>query len=239
MPATPSRFSAFSVPLHYWLPCAVLALLLALFPQIDLFVSRQAYTQGQGFLYGHHPLVSALDPVTNFASALFVAAVAGWWLLGQVARGLPKVAGRFAAFVVLVFLCGPLIPVSLGLKQHWGRERPHMVTEFGGERVFTPYYLPTGTCEDDCSFSSGHTARGFYFLALAIYAYGQGWPRRRFVLSGALAFGLLAGGLRILEGKHYISDVAFSAFIVTYAAWVVYGLLYGRNPAGEPIKPQS
>lgn len=232
---SPLRLSAFSVPLRYWLPCALLLLALALFPQIDLAVSGFAYAQGQGFLYGHHPLVDALDPLTNYAAIVFVSLVAAWWLLRRVAKGLPRISDRFAAFLVLVFLCGPLIPVSLGLKQHWGRERPFMVSEFGGDRVFTPYYLPTGTCEQDCSFSSGHTARGFYFLALAVFAYGQGWPRRRLVLAGALGFGLLAGALRIVEGKHYLSDVAFSAIIVSYAAWVVYGALYGRNPAGEDI----
>jgi lipid A 4'-phosphatase len=129
----------------------------------------------------------------------------------------------------LAFAIGPVLIVSLGLKEHWGRVRPMETTLFAGQGEFTPYYLPTGTCETDCSFTSGHSSRGFFFMAVAIAAYGLGWRHRHAILAGAVAFGVLTATLRIVEGKHFLSDVTLSSFIVTYVAWVLFAMLYPRE----------
>lgn len=226
------NLAAFKVPLAVFLPCFVIALLLALFPQIDVTVSGWFYDRAKGFPYGHLPWVEAVSYVTSFGSGIFVLGCLGFWCWARLGWPMPQVfrririSNRMMAYLFLVFLIGPLLIVGYGLKENWGRVRPVETTLFGGEGAFTPYYMPTGTCDTDCSFSSGHSSRGFYFIALAIAAYRFGWRYRHAIFAASLSFGVLAATLRVIEGNHFVSDVTFSAFIVSYIAWVLFGVIF-------------
>lgn len=226
--ASRSLLSAFRVRWYYVVPALAVALVLAVFPGIDLAVSEMVYDAGRGGFYlGHSLLMDVLQEVTSYASAVFLLGCLGWWLVVQRVRDVRwRVSDRMMAYLLLAFLIGPVLVVSLGFKEHWGRNRPVETANFGGEARFQPYYLPYGVCEDDCSFSSGHSSRGFYFMALAIAAYGLGWAHRRLILASAIGFGSLAAGLRVIEGKHFLSDVTLSAIIVTYVAWVLFRLIF-------------
>lgn len=234
------NLAAFKVPLVVFLPCIAIALTLALFPQIDIAVSNLFYDPALGvFPYGDLPWIVNVSYVTSLGSAAFVMACAGFWLWARLGWPMPKwfkcirISNRMMAYLFLVFLIGPLLIIGYGLKENWGRMRPHEVTQFGGEGTFTPYYMPTGKCDTDCSFSSGHSSRGFYFLALVIAAYRFGWRCRHAIFAGALAFGFLAASLRVVEGKHFLSDVTLSAFIVGYLAWVLFGLIFERQDPSQ------
>lgn len=223
-----SLLSAFHLPWYFTLPALGIALLLAFVPEIDIAVSHAVYDGALGgFYFSHYGIMDVLDVVTSYASGLFVLGCLAWWLVVQRKyKTNTRLSDRMIAFLLLVYLIGPVLIVSLGFKEHWGRMRPVEVTLFGGEEPFLPYYLPNGICEDDCSFPSGHSSRGFYFMALAVAAYGFGWRQRRVILASAIGFGTLAAALRILEGKHFLSDVTLSAIIVSYVAWVVFRLAF-------------
>lgn len=224
--------SAFRLPWYFAVPVLAVALLFALFPQIDLAVSRAVYDPAQGgFYYGRYPIADVLDVFTSIASSVLLVGYLLWWLVVQRKWQVKwRVSDRMIAYLLLAFLIGPVLIVSLGFKEHWGRMRPVEVTEFGGSEPFLPYYLPHGICEDDCSFPSGHSARGFYFVAFAIAAYGFGWAHRRLILASAIGFGCLTAAMRILEGKHFLSDVTFSAIIVSYVAWGTFRLVFRHKP---------
>lgn len=225
--------SPFKIPLPIALVCLTIAVILAWFPQIDIAVSRYFYDPQLGFVHGKAEWVRAVSHVTSFAGAIFVLLCVGWWMLGKMWPLSKPIPTRLMAYFLLVFVIGPVMIVNFGLKENWGRVRPIETTLFDGKGDFTPYYLPTGACESDCSFTSGHSSRGFFFMAVAIAAYGLGWRHRHLILTGAVAFGLLAATLRIIEGKHFLSDVTLSAFIVTYIAWVLYGFLLA------PLRPEN
>ena len=120
---------------------------------------------------------------------------------------------------------GPVLLVNFGLKEHWGRARPADVVQFGGSELFTPYYQPTDQCASDCSFVSGHSSRGFYFVALAFLL--QGWASRWRVPMQVLlvAYACQAAITRVVVGQHYASDVLGAAILISYIAWVGYRLL--------------
>jgi lipid A 4'-phosphatase len=84
-------------------------------------------------------------------------------------------------------------------------------------------------CDDNCSFPSGHAALGFWTLSLALLA-----PRRhrRSAVGAALAFGLFMGVVRIAQGGHFLSDVAYSGLIVTGLTMGLYRLV--RKAADNP-----
>lgn len=219
---------AFYVPLRYALPALFVLAVLAAFPAIDIAVTESVYAvEYGGFYLGRNVLLDMLGHVTSLSSAVFVAGCFGWWLVVQRRFAVQwRINNRLMAYIALVFIVGPVLVVSFGFKEHWGRERPHDVVEFGGAGTFTPYYSPEGVCESDCSFPSGHSSRGFYFMALAIAAYGLGWQQRRVILAGAIGFGVMTATLRILEGRHFLSDVTLSAVIVTYISWVLFRLIF-------------
>lgn len=227
--------NVFWAPWWMAVPMVALFIVFAVFPEIDMKVSGSVYNAATGGFYlGHPHWMDYADYITSFGSTVALAAVVVWWLIG---KGLPvrgKVPGRVVAYLLLAFLIGPVLTISLGFKEHWGRNRPVEVTEFGGAAPFTPYWNTTGKCESDCSFPSGHSSRGFIFMAAAIAAFGLGWRYRYAMLAAALAIGVSAATFRIMEGKHFLSDVTLSACIVIYLSWVLFRFMYPESRLPQP-----
>ncbi|MEP2555820.1 MAG: phosphatase PAP2 family protein [Rhizobiaceae bacterium] len=123
---------------------------------------------------------------------------------------------------IITGLVGPLLVVNLMLKEYWGRPRPVQTLFFGGDN---PYIVPgdiSNFCQSNCSFVSGEAAAAFWMLALMFYFAGRN--RKRFlivatVLAAAISF------LRVIFGRHYISDVVtaglISIFLIAFAVWLL------------------
>jgi len=196
---------------------------------IDLRIARWIWhVQGDRFqppTGWFYPIYVGLRPLI-YAIAGVVAALAIANAVWR--RNWLGVDRRVAAFVLLSLALGPGLAVDLGLKDYWGRARPRDMVEFGGARFYTPPFLPTDQCADNCSFVSGHAALAFSLVTLAFLAP----PRRRsmaFVAFGA--FGLFVGAMRMLQGAHFLSDVLFAGFVVIGIAALLAGLVLRPPPS--------
>ncbi|MBI3445339.1 MAG: phosphatase PAP2 family protein [Magnetospirillum sp.] len=192
---------------------------LLVFPEIDLGAARLFFDPiGHGFPFRSHPLgefARKTVPVILFALAALVA------LAGLAAalrkRDVAGISPRMAAFVVASLALGPGLVVNTILKDHWGRARPSTIAEFtppaqqASAFHYTLPLMPSDQCQDNCSFPSGHAALGFWTLSFALLAPPR---RRRKAVTAALGFGLLMGLVRMAQGGHFLSDVAFSGIIV-------------------------
>ena len=225
-------WKVFTLPLPYGAAFALWAVLLAFFPGIDLSISHLFFDETAGtFLSARMTWLHAISFSANLLVFGFLALVAGLYLLGLVRRRPLLVRERILSYFLLAFILGPTLLVTFGLKEHWGRSRPADVVEFGGTHQFTPYYLPSDECQTDCSFSSGHSVRSFYFLTLyfAALAMGVAAKRRRQVLACVIAYGSLIALVRLAEGRHFFSDVTASAIFMAYIALVLYRVMLLRD----------
>jgi lipid A 4'-phosphatase len=190
---------------------------LVLFPQIDIGVSALFFkAEGRSFPFRVHPVgefARKILPIFLFVAAGLIA------LAGAASAALKRpVAGirpPMALLVVASLALGPGLVVNIILKDNWGRARPSTITQFNAGHTpalrHTPPLVISDQCADNCSFPSGHAALGFWTVSLALIAPPR---RRRAAMAAALGFGLVMGAVRIAQGGHFLSDVAFSGVIV-------------------------
>ena len=191
-----------------------------LFPGIDLWASGLFYRPGAGFFLGDWlPFRLIHSGMHELVAAIIIAGAA--LLIAALWRRRPVfgVDARAAVFLLLVLAIGPGLVVNTLFKDHWGRARPAQITAFGGDKRFTPPFVPSPECRRNCSFPAGDPAVGFYFVSAA-FLLAAPWRRR--AIGGALVLGAGIGIVRIAQGGHFLSDVIASGFFVTATSWLLY-----------------
>jgi membrane-associated PAP2 superfamily phosphatase len=164
-------------------------------------------------LYHYGPLPGLLIGIVGGAIGT-VACLVGRW----------DTWGKAGLFLLLMLLLGPGLAVNTIFKPHWGRPRPNQVDRFGGDHAFLRVGEP-GWNSQLKSFPSGHASMGFYLFAPA-FLFFRRQPRLAlaFLLLGLLA-GAGLGVTRVVQGRHFPSDVLWSAGMVYYSGLLAYLLL--------------
>lgn len=198
----------------------VAAIVFSVFPGIDLWMSGLFYQPAGGFhlkdswwavaLYESIPIIAITVGVGSLLLLVHN-------LVGK--RQYGALSNRFLLFVLAALAIGPGLVVNAGFKDNWGRARPRDVTEFAGERNFTPALQPTDQCERNCSFVAGHPSVVFWLAALGFAVAAR--KRRTGIFIAVAALGLVAGLGRIVQGGHFLSDVIFSGISVFVVVWVL------------------
>jgi len=200
----------------------VFALLVALFvafPQIDLAVSGSFFNAPRGWISPTDDAFRALAyrglPRLGLSMLLILA---GLLLLGTIKRFSRLRARRvFLGFLLASALLGPVLLVDYSLKGHFGRARPATVQQFGGDRQFTPAFIPANQCIGNCSFVSGHVATAAFIMAFGWL--GAPAIRRRWLLA-SLAFAGYFAWARMTAGGHFLSDTIFAWFATYFCLWL-------------------
>jgi lipid A 4'-phosphatase len=204
---------------------AISSLLFVLFPAIDLGISRMLFDDGL-FLPANWATF-AHDSVPYFLG-VSLSSISGLYLYNRVfGRGLCGIDGKRVSYLLLVLVLGAGLVVNGILKDDFGRARPRDVEEFGGSKHFTPAFVISQECDDNCSFSSGDGAGAFFALALAL-ALG----RKRAVLVAAVSYGVVVSSSRVATGAHFFSDSVVSFFVMLISADVLFHYLV--LPEAEP-----
>jgi lipid A 4'-phosphatase len=133
------------------------------------------------------------------------------------------ISTRSAFFLIVSLALGPGLLVNVVLKEGWARPRPGMVTEFGGDYTFMPWWDPRGACDSNCSFVSGETSSAVWTAAPAMLAPP---PWRYLALAAAGLYGIAFASIRMLAGGHFLSDVIFAAIFTGLVIWTVHGFLF-------------
>jgi len=197
-------------------------LVFAIWPGLDIWVSGLFFDAARGGF----PLAesAALEVVRNLIwnaaiLALLVALVFGCYAL--LATPAPAVPGRVWGFMISLVVLGPFLLVNGILKAFWGRARPADTVDFGGNLPFSPPWEIAGNCPSNCSFVSGEAA-GVACLALilGVLFWHSVSDKRRFFWA-LVALVVLGASLRVLKGRHYLSDVIWSVLMMVTLAHVL------------------
>lgn len=206
-----------------------LVTLFALAPTLDIAVARIFYVGDNRFAFSPPSLGDfTRESLRWLFRAAVAASVAGLVLAVFRGRRLLGWSFRAWAFAFSAFTLGVGVVTGLLLKGLWGRARPHLITEFGGEAKFTPALIPADQCSWNCSFVSGEASNIFMLgFILVLLLAPRDW--RAWVV--AVAGGLFSGYIRVGAGGHFLSDVTLAGVLMALVALGLHWWMFVRSPA--------
>lgn len=190
--------------------------LFATWPTIDIWVASLFYQPIAGFAVSQSALANGLrHSIWAFVILMFLvsclssAAPAKWhtW------TGVPRTLWLYC---VALYICGPVVLVNYILKGYVGRARPAQTELFGGDSQFSPAFQVVAECPRNCSFVSGEAA-GAVTMALCVWVLTMVGRKTRWTTFSrlvAIAMAVVAAGLRVAKGRHFLSDVWFAAILM-------------------------
>ncbi|CUA93928.1 phosphatase PAP2 family protein [Pannonibacter indicus] len=206
----------------------VVSLVFLAVPGLDLLASGLFYTPGEGFTAASSPFLQKLRYLGPYLVQT-VAVICGFVLLLKLL--LPELPPlmplRKPVFLLSTLVLGPGILVNTILKNNWGRPRPVMVEQFGGDLPFIPVWLKTDWCSTNCSFVSGEGSASMWLMALA-FVVPKSW--RPAVVLTILPLMLALSVNRVAFGGHFLSDTLLAWGLTFLVLLSVYWLLYVRTP---------
>jgi|SRR5262245_20155520 len=208
---------------------AVAGIVFAVYPELDLAISRPFYdAASQDFPLRFHPTLAWLRSESMWVvTALIAPAVVALVLKLLLPFTRMLMSGRAAVFLIATLILGPGLFVNVLMKDYWPRSRPIDVPEFGGSERFVPWWDPRGVCPKNCSFVAGESAGAFWALAPAALT-PPAW--RPLAYAAAVAFGTAVGGLRVVFGGHFFTDVVFAGISMFLIVWLMHGVIYRWRP---------
>ncbi|MGH6736461.1 MAG: phosphatase PAP2 family protein [Methyloceanibacter sp.] len=132
------------------------------------------------------------------------------------------IAPSITLYLLGSFLIGPGLVSNALLNENWGRPRPNHVQQFAGAADFQPWWRPSGACTRNCSFVSGEASQAFWAVAPAMLAPPQVRP---VAMGAAVVFGASVGAMRVVFGRHFVSDIVFAGLITIAIVMGFYRLL--------------
>jgi membrane-associated PAP2 superfamily phosphatase len=204
--------------------------LFLLFPGLDPWFSGLFYDPATGFPASDQPLLKWLRSLADDTVWVIVIASLASLLAKLVLPERPSlIPPRSSLFLLSTLIIGPGILVNAVLKANWGRPRPFMIEQFGGDLPFVGVWRITDFCSGNCSFVSGEASSAIWLLALALVV-PIAWRNRVAVITVFVAFVFSLN--RVAFGAHFLSDVLLSWTLTLTVIAVVHHYLFVRPLPG-------
>ena len=203
----------------------VIGLVFGIFPELDLKLASLFYdAPTRSFPLKLNSLATyARDGAMWIAWGIATPAIAAL-IIKLVRPDRPLLmSGRAIVFLLLTLTLSAGVFTNLTFKSYWGRPRPVLVTEFGGDLPFVAWWDPRGQCGRNCSFFSGEGATAFWTFAPAALT-PPAW--RPLAYAAATLFGVATSVLRMAFGGHFFTDIAAAGLVTFVVIWLAHGYLY-------------
>lgn len=194
------------------------------FPEFDVWVSRHFYRSDTHWfinknvwVYAIYRFVPTFTWFVFFASSLFMV-----WAYKKSDYVRTR---KISLFLFFSLILGPGLLVNVFFKETFDRPRPRAIQEFSGDKKHISAFSLVPSCNiDDCkSFVSGHASMGFFVMTFAWV-----FRRRRWLYLGIVS-GLVVGGVRVMQGGHFLSDVIFSGFACYFLYRILSKIILGYS----------
>lgn len=200
-------------------------------PEIDIAISDLFFSPDAGFSYSKVPALNVFRKMYWFSTLLVFFAALILCCAAIRLRESVEVHWAIWGFVASAFLIGPGLVANSLFKTYWGRARPADIIEFGGTAQFTLPFEFANECARNCSFVSGEGS-GIAMLFLVVVALG--WPMFRKApmlwLSPMAAVAVFGIAMRIMKGRHFLSDTLFAILLMALVILVLYRIFeIGRH----------
>lgn len=189
------------------------------YPKIDICISSLFYSEGSHKFYLKNNYILKFISHSAYYLAFLLLAYNSIIILVTFikTRSYKLINYRPQIILLLVFFIGSVLLVQTFSKHYFGRARPYKIIEFGGKKEFTPAFIVSNQCTLNCSFVSFHTSIGVLFLIYSFYLTGN---KRKLMMLSSYLLVVLFALTRVMQGKHFLSDVVISAcfmFIAYYS----------------------
>lgn len=202
------------------------SLLFLTVPEIDLWFSALFFDEVDRFSHAPDPIFRVIRVILMYGLELVALATIIILIRSLLIGKRRAVSLNVWGFMVASIMVGPIGFVNGILKTFWGRARPADVEYFGGSKTFTPPMVITDQCDVNCSFVSGEgsaIATALIVLAVVLWANMTAmW--RAISLYVVLPMSLFGIALRIITGRHFLSDTIFGALYCALIVWFFYGV---------------
>ena len=205
----------------------ILSIIFIVYPKVDIEFSKLFFSENnQKFYFANNSFLKFISNIAYFLAFLLLI-----YNSILILRNLIKTkVFNFEIYkpqiiVLLVFFIGSVMIVQVCSKHYFGRARPVNVKEFNGNSIFSPAFKVSSQCKFNCSFVSFHTSIGLLFL---IHSFVQIGKKRKIMIITSCLLIVLLGLTRIVQGKHFLSDVVISAcfMVITYYLIMTFCEIY-------------
>lgn len=221
--------------LLYSLICTcVVSVTFIAFPSLDILASQLFWNQQEGFYLRENALVvffARYNYVLAMVYLIVTFSMVAFYKLYRCGFNY-----QHSIFLFSSLMLGSGLLVNALLKSFWGRARPLTIEAFGGTQTFSPAWYISDQCASNCSFVSGHTAAAFAFYAFVMLFF-QHTRLRLYAFCSVTVFGLIAGFTRIIEGKHFLSDIIISGHLVWLVALLCYFPIWKAHSTRVSTQP--
>jgi lipid A 4'-phosphatase len=204
---------------------ALVGIVFALFPQWDIALVRLFFDPAtERFPYAYRAGPNFLRHLGDWLVWVILIAAAGVFVIKLLFPRLRMLMRpTVALFLIASYALGPGLITNGILKPVWSRARPVSIEQFGGHKHFTPWWKPGGDCDRNCSFVSGDASSLIWLFGPASVA-----PPaiRAFAFAGAAVIGVGLSGMRVVFGRHFLTDVVFGGVVTILALVFCRSLLF-------------
>ncbi len=163
---------------------------------------------------------------------ILVAAAIALYVAARLGKARPQYA-RSCLVVILSVALGPGLLVNGILKPCWGRPRPADITIMGGTENYRKVWMPGGPLAGK-SFPCGHCSMGFSLASGAAF-YPFHPALSVCALAAGIAYGILLGVTRVIQGGHFPTDVLWAGILVLILIATLYYLVFRIPEHTDPL----
>ncbi len=205
-------------------------------PVIDIGYSKLFFDCIQRkFAYADSPWMYLAFKIISYSAKGLTTAMVCWLAYAYICKHRTEQMHALyekTLYVAIASICN--FSAAICLKHIFQRARPFNIVCFGGNDDFSPIF-EIGQCTCNCSFVSNHAMIGFTLYSVA-FLFNKDAKKFTLLFMFATLMGLGFGQLRIMAGKHFLSDIIFAGLL----AFAISGITYHISCRFLPqIQPRS